>query len=473
MFQRLLDFIRRAVSKIFPVKSIEEGLDVEIDISDVMVKSIELWVKMYEDKAPWIDDDKIKSLNIPSSIASEMARLVTIEMESEVTGGVDNKGKALTNDRSSYLNEQYQRVVDSLRIQTEYAAAKGGMVFKPYLDNKDIAIDYVQADNFYPVRFNASGELVAAIFPEIIIKGDKTYTRLEYHDYLGNGVNYISNTSYVKGTEETGLGKPCELADVKEWENLEGELNINGLEQPFFSYFKMPLANNKDSKSHLGVSVYSKATKLIEEADKQYSKILWEYEGTELAVDVNIDMLKNGELPEGKERLYRKLDTEDESFYKVFNPDIRDTSLYNGLNKLLERIEFNSGLAYGTLSDVQEISKTATEIKSSKQRSYSTVVDIQKALRIALEHLIISMDYLATMYNLAPTGEYEVSFDFDDSIIIDSKEEQQIMLLEVSANLIKPEYYLMKRYGLTEEQAIDMLPSMDKELKEEDYDDLE
>ncbi|HZJ98395.1 MAG TPA: phage portal protein [Tissierellaceae bacterium] len=473
MFQALLNWIRKQVSRIFPAKNIEEGLGIEIDISDVMADSIELWAKMYEDEAPWIDNKIIKSLNVPSSIASEMARLVTIEMESEVTGGVDSKGKALTNDRASYLNEQYQRVIDSLRIQTEYAAAKGGMVFKPYLDNENIAIDYVQADNFYPVRFNASGELVAAIFPEIIIKGDRTYTRLEYHDYLGNGVNYISNTSYVKGTEESGLGKSCELTDVKEWEDLEGELNIKELDQPLFSYFKMPLANNKDSKSHLGVSVYSKATKLIEEADKQYSKILWEYEGTELAIDVNLDMLNNGELPEGKERLYRKLDTEDESFYKVFNPDIRDTSLYNGLNKLLERIEFNSGLAYGTLSDVQEISKTATEIKSSKQRSYSTVVDIQKALRIALEHLIISMDYLATMYNLAPVGDYEVSFDFDDSIIIDSKEEQAIMMMEVSANLIKPEYYLMKRYGLTEEQAINMLPSMDIGIKEEDYDDME
>lgn len=473
MFQALLNWIRRQVSKIFPTKNIEEGLGIEIDISDVMADSIELWAKMYEDDAPWIDNKIIKSLNIPSSIASEMARLVTIEMESEITGGVDGKGEAVTNDRASYLNTQYQKVVDRLRIETEYAAAKGGMVFKPYLDDKNIAIDYVQADNFYPVRFNASGELVAAIFPEVIIKGDRTYTRLEYHDYLGNGVNYISNTSYVKGTEESGLGKPCELTDVKEWEDLDGELNINGLDQPFFSYFKMPLANNKDSKSNLGVSVYSKATKLIEEADRQYSKILWEYEGTELAVDVNLDMLNNGELPEGKERLYRKLDTEDESFYKVFNPDIRDSSLFNGLNRLLQRVEFNCGLAYGTLSDVQEMAKTATEVNSSKQRSFSTVVDIQKALRIALEGLIVSMDYLTTMYNLAPKGEFETSFTFDDSIVIDSKEEQAIMLQEVAANLIKPEYYLMQRYGLELNAALEMLPSMDEGIKEEDYDDLE
>ncbi|HZJ98389.1 MAG TPA: hypothetical protein VFC79_00195 [Tissierellaceae bacterium] len=114
MFRALLNWIRKQVSKIFPIKSIEEGLDIEIDISDVMADSIELWAKMYEDEAPWIDNKIIKSLNVSSSIASEMARLVTIEMESEVTGGVDSKGKALTNDRASYLNEQYLRVVDRL-----------------------------------------------------------------------------------------------------------------------------------------------------------------------------------------------------------------------------------------------------------------------------------------------------------------------------------------------------------------------
>lgn len=473
MFSKLLNWIRKQVSKIFLTKNLEEKLDIEIDISDEMIDSIEKWTKMYEDESPWIDDDIIKSLNLPSSIASEMARLVTIEMESEITGGTDKEGEILTNDRASYLNKQYQRVVDSLRVQSEYACAKGGMVFKPYVDNETIAIDYVQADNFYPVKFNSSGDLIAAIFPEIIIKGDNTYTRLEYQEYLGDGINYISNTSYVKSKDTEGLGDPCELAEVEEWKDLEGEINIVGLEQPLFSYFKMPLANNKDSKSNLGVSVYSKAEKLIEEADRQYSKILWEYESKETSIDVNIDMLENGELPEGKKRLYRKLDTEDENFYKTFSPDIRDISLFNGLNNLLRKVEFNCGLAYGTLSDVQEMAKTATEVNASKQRSYSTVVDIQKSLRIALEHLIISIDYLTTMYSLAPDGDYEVSFTFDDSIVVNTEQEQLIMMQEVAANLIKPEYYLQKRYGLSEKQAKEMLPNMDIGIKENDYDDIE
>lgn len=470
MFQRLLEFIRKQVSKIFPTKTIEEKLKLEIDISDIMVKNIELWSLMYEGVADWIDNDKVKSLGIPASIASEMARLVTIEMESEIIGA---EGKET--DRSIYLNERYQKIVDSLRIQTEYAVAKGGMVFKPYIDeNNNIAVEYVQADSFYPVKFNSSGELVAAIFPEVIVKGDTTYTRLEYHHMLSDNKCYISNTAYVKDSNIEGLGVATPLSSVEEWEYLEPELNLENISEPLFSYFRMPLANNKDTRSHLGVSVYSKAVDLIEEVDKHYSSILWEYKAKETAIDVPIDMFMTTGLPEGKERLFRQLDIDDngkDNFYKVFSPEIRDESMFNGLNKLLEKVEFNCGLAYGTLSDMQETAKTATEIRSSKQRSYATIVDIQKALRISLEHLIRSMEYMTDLYKLAPKGDIETSFNFSDSIIVDEKEEQLIMLNEVSAGLIKREFYLQKRYGVSFEEAHEMLPDLNPPQAE--YDDLE
>lgn len=478
MFRSLLEWIRKQVAKIIPTQTIEEKLKTEIKISDVMVANIDLWGKMYQNEAPWIDNDKVKSLNIPASIASEMARLVTIEMESDITGPANTQGKVIDNDRSLYLNERYQGVVDKLRIETEYAAAKGGMIFKPYVDNNnDIAVEFVQADEFYPVEFNSSGDLIAVIFPEIITKDKTTYTRLEYHHMLNGNKCYISNQAFVKAVGTDGIGVPIALNSVKEWEGLAEEINIENINQPLFSYFKMPLANNKDSKSNLGVSVYSKAVDIIKEVDFHWSSILWEYRGTELAIDVPIDMFAARDLPQGKERLFRQLDVDDsnktQSFYQVFSPEIRDVSLFNGLSKILERVEFNCGLAYGTLSDLEVTSKTATEIRTSKQRSYATIVDIQKSLRIALEHLIESMDVLADFYSITAKGDYEVSFDFDDSIVIDSQAEQAIMINEVAAKLIKPEYYLMKRYGVTEEQAKDMLPDLDVGINQSSYDEWE
>ncbi len=456
----MIDYIRQVISKLFPKKNIKEAMNVDVAISDEMGEAIDLWGKMYKDKSPWLDKNT-KSLNLAAAIASELARLTTLEMQSEITGS----------KRADYLNEQYKKVIEDIRRVTEYAAAKGGLIFKPYIDGESIAVDYVQADEFLPVKYDSSGNITAVIFTERLRKGNKIYTRLEYHDLLKEGY-YISNTAYVNENNDDTLGKQVPLKEVQEWADLEPEVLLQNIEKPLFAYYKIPIANTIDTRSPLGVSVYARAVSLIKEADRQYSRTLWEYEGSELAIDVDIDMIKDNELPKGKERIFRKLDSGEEGFYKPYSPSIRDESLFNGLNKILQRIEFNCGLAYGTLSDVQMVDKTAEEIRSSKQRTYSMVVDMQKGLQHALEDLIYAMDIWATILGV-PKGEYEVSFDFDDSLIVDSKTEQTIMLQEVSAGLIKPEMYLMERYGVTEEQAKEMLPSMNEPLEKDDYDDME
>lgn len=462
MFRKLFNAIRQVVRKIFPKKNIEEAMKIDLPVSDEMTEAIELWSQMYKDKAPWLDDNT-KSLNLASAIASELARLATIEMKSEITGTEDTNNK-----RAKYLNEQYQKVIDDIRTTTEYAAALGGLIFKPYIDGDNIAVDYVLADEFIPVKYDSAGNITAVIFIERIRKGRKIYTRLEYHDLLKEGY-YISNTAYVNENGDEALGYQVPLTEVDEWADLEPEIFIENVEKPLFGYLKMPMANTIDTRSPLGISVYARAVGLIEEADKQYSRILWEYEGSELAINASMDLFKDDNtLPKGKERLYRKLDTDAEDFFEPFSPAIRDESLFNGLNKILQRIEFACGLAYGTLSDVQLVEKTAEEIKVSKQRSYSTVVDIQKAIKTALIDLVYAMDVYATLGELAPAGEYDISFEFDDSLVVDSKTEQAIMLQEVSAGLIKPEIYLMRRYGVSEEQARMMMPSVDEPQLDDD-----
>ena len=86
------------------------------------------------------------------------------------------------------------------------------------------------------------------------------------------------------------------------------------------------------------------------------------------------------------------------------------------------------------------------------------ICQIQKALQTALEDLLYAMDTLATLYKLAPAGKYEASFEFDDSIIVDTQSEQVIRMQEASSGFISKEQYLMWRYGVTEEQAKEMMP---------------
>lgn len=472
MFSRLKKVIKGVVYNMLNRIDIAKELNIEIAMNDNMANAINLWSNMYNNSPPWINDEVVP-LGIPGAIANELARLATIEFKSKIN---NNEG----------LNEIYQELIDVLRINTEYACAKGGLIFKPYFNGKNIEIDLIHQDNFLPISYNAIGEITAAVFLEYKIIGDKKYTRLEYHDFK-EGNYTIKNIAYVKSNlvKDNSLGKRTILASVPEWSQLQEEITINNITRPLFSYFKIPQANAIDVNSPLGVSCYAKASDLIKEADKQYSRILWEYEATEIAINASESLFvrkEDGtyELPKGKERLYRIFPWEDREGKRnldTFNPNIRDSNLFNGLNNILRKVEFNCGLAYGTLSDVNDVSKTATEIKTSRQRSYSTVKDIQKSLEKALKDLIVSMNDLATLYklNVSPIDiDKDVSFDWDDSLVLDKDSELESMRNDVAAGILRPEIYLAKKYGVSEEEALKMMPNVEDSIKTKSpFDDLE
>ena len=262
--------------------------------------------------------------------------------------------------------------------------------------------------------------------PETITKGDTTYIRIEYHNF-NNGEHTIINRAYKQknlgsfNLSTQSLGDEIPLAEVEEWANITEEVTIRNVERPLFSYFKMPLANTIDSTSPEGVSVYARVAKdLLKKVDEQYSRIIWEFESKETAIDASKDFFKkdnegNPILPTGRERLYRALaidPTADKtSGWNVFSPDIRDASMFNGLNELLRQVEFLCGLATGTISKPLESDKTATEVKMSRQRSYQMVKDIQKSLRVALEGLVYATyrdwetDRKSTRLNSSHSGE--------------------------------------------------------------------
>ncbi|MEF9987976.1 MAG: phage portal protein [Christensenella sp.] len=458
MFRKFMDWVRRVLGKLINKSTIKEKLQIDVAVSGEMADAIDLWSKIYENKAPWLSST-VQSLNLGSAIAGEIARLVTIELKSEITGS----------PRAEYLQTQYQPVLDKLRQYCEYGCAKGGIVFKPYIDGKRIAVDAVHADRFFPTAFDGSGNITGAVFVERLTKGKKYYTRFERHNLFNRGYE-ITNAAYVSDVESM-IGREADLAGIDEWASLEAHSIIQNIDTPLFAYFKAAQANTTDTDSPLGVSVYARAVDLLQEADKQYSRLLWEFEGGELAIDADVTMFQDvGKdkvvFPKGKERLFRTFrglggDTEEQ--LKTFSSALRDESFNNGLNTLLIRIEDNCGLARGTFSNPQGEARTATELKILKQRSYATVADNQKSLQAALEQLIYAMDVWTTLGKLAPAGDYEVSFKWDDSIIVDSEAEQLIRMQEVAAGILKPEEYIKWRYGITDDAKIlEMMPAMNK-----------
>ena len=431
-------------------KILKNDEQVYFAMSNIMARRIELWSNLFQGKLPWAKEGR-DSLGLPPAIAAETARLITLEMDSKITGSA----------RAIYLDNIYQKVIGKARIYTEYACAKGGLILKPYVTELGINTQLVQADSFFPISFDDSGNITRCVFLEQFRDGNAIYTRVEYHK-LENMRLTIHNRAFQSVSSDV-LGLEIPLKSVQRWQTLSEGMEVDGTERLPFGYFKIPLANTEDSDSPLGVSCYSRAVHLIQEADNRYSQINWEYGAKEAAVHIAESLLRKNpdtqkyELPEGKEKLYRYLEYNsgvvEKPLLETFSPDIRDQSYFNGLNQQLRRVEFVCNLAYGTLSDPNNTDKTAEEIRASKQRSYSFIESCQSALQSALDDYVAALDFWATIYNLAPSGSYHISYKWDDSIVVDTEKERQTDRADVAMGAMQLWEYRMKYYDEDMETA--------------------
>lgn len=440
-------------------QNVSKALDVQLAISQPMMDALEEWTLIYQNESPWLTED-IKSLNLGATIAAEIAKAATIEMVVEF-----DEGK-----RAAYLKQQFEKVMHNIRQYLEYGVAKGGLIFKPYVDGKDIAVDYVQANQFYPVAFDAKGNITKVVFIDQKRIGDKIYTRLEYHAMEEKGCRII-NKAFKSDNEDT-LGYEIQLKEIEDWASLEPDALIANVDRPLFAYFRYPMANNVDTTSPLGISCFARAIDLLEQADIMYSNLLWEFESGQRALYV--DVLAFGKDDDGNpilpnKRLYKTLDTAgtDDAFYKEWTPPLRDTNILNGLDNILKKIEYTCGLAYGTISDPATVARTATEIKITRQQTYATIVDTQKALQKALEQLLWAMDVWATMYKLAPKGTYEVAFQFDDSLIVDREKQFSQDLILVGQGIMGKIEFRMRNFNESETIATQRIEEAQEKQKEE------
>ena len=478
MFSKIMAMIRQVIRKMLPLKTIEQVEKIETPLSVDMINALDEWYKAYCNQASWVNDDTVKSMNLPAMIASEIARQVTLEMQWNITGKTPEKGpddeeppEAVDNPRSEYLRTEFEKLMAELRKKLEQGCAAGGMAVRPYPNTEDghIYFGWTMDWSLYPVAFDENGDLKDVIFRDVYQDGDITYTRLERHTVVWDeqtketGVKVTQRVFKSKFKEQIGQEVP--LSAVDQWKNLQPEATLHGTDGQMFGWFKVAAANNVDVDSPMGVSVFHKALKVIKQADMQYSRLLWEFEGSELAIDVDPLALRpqkpdarsgygevKYELPKLNDRLFRGVNL-DEDHYSVFSPTIRDTALLNGLNRLLMMIEDLSGLSRGTLSDAPLEARTATELRILRQRTYATIADNQAALERCLRDVVRAMDKYATIYGLAPEGEYEVSFEWDDSILTDRAQEMSERLELMSQGIISKAEMRQWYTGETEPQA--------------------
>lgn len=422
----------------FPIKDIQTALDIKPAVSPEMIRLTELWYNCYIGEAEWCGEDIsgniVVSLGLESSVVREFANVVTNEMTVKI-------------NNNDALDKLMTKALAELSSELQKGLATGAMVIKPL--GKGRGVQYVPQSEFIPVEYDSEKRLKKVVFPEVKKIGEYWYTRLEYHS-IADGQLTITNTAY-RSSQKAVLGAEISLADVDEWSKLPPKTVYN-TDRPVFGYYRNPLPNIVDS-SGAGMSVFDKALGTISLADRQFSRLDYEFDSARRRIIADEQGVKkvSGKTVLGGD-VFTPVDID--NLFEDFTPDIRQADYIAGLNAYKREIEFQCGLSYGDISDPQTVDKTATEVIASKQRKYDSVKAIQRNLKTCIEELA----YALAFWNASTLSGYEVAVSFKDSILADEEAERKQDIQDISLGIMSRAEYRMKWYGEDEETAKKNLP---------------
>lgn len=432
IFQRLWGRIKQ----MFDRTTIETVIGEKPELTTSMIDHIDLWQKMLAGNAPWITGN-VKSIGIETSICQEFADVTLSEMDVHID--------------DTQLQKQFDDGTRDLPQNLISGLAVGSFVLRPI---GEMGTEFVTPDKFIPIRFDLDGKPCDIAFIDIRQIDDAVYyLRLERHK-LEDGNLIITNRAYRSATRY-GFDTPIPLSTVSDWANLDDGVIYPGMDRMDFGYYRNPIKNQIDD-SPCGISIYDSATELIRRADIQAARLDWEFESGERAIHVDDRMIReqgDGHYSTAKlnKRLYRGLYAEDgdKPLIETYSPEFRDASIVNGLEQCYRQIERSVGLAYGDLSNVNEVERTATEVKSARFRKYNRVAAIERNLRTCLTDYIDALAFYGGKF----TTLHEVTINFHDNVLTDEDAERLQDRQDLAAGIMQPWEYRMKWYNEDEKTA--------------------
>lgn len=475
MFKRLLNAVKGGLYRLGLLKGIAKLSEhKDIAMNEEMYNQIETWKALYKGyHEPWhkltyktIDGQKTRrmdSLNMAKASASEMASLVFNE---KCDISIDNDGlKEFIIDNVFKRNKFDKKFQDYL----EYSFAMGGMVIKPYVKDGRIMLSYVTADCFIPLSWE-NETITECVFINEFTKKDKKYTHLEWHIWEKDV--YVIRNEVYESNNGNDLGVKVALADFLP--GLDEETRIAGLEKPIFVYFKPNTANNIDTQSPLGISLYANSLDTMKSIDTAFDSLHREFRLGKKRIIVPAHMVKvvvdpdSGQMVryfDSSDETYEAMNADDEFEMKEISVELRVEEHISAINALLNVFAMQTGFSPGTFTFDGQSMKTATEVISEQSKTFKSKQSHEIIIEAGLQELIESIVAIAELYGLySAPDKYEVSIAFDDSIAEDKDAEIDKQIKRINSGTQSRKRAIMKIEGCTEKEALEIL----REIREEE-----
>lgn len=366
-----------------------------------------------------VEYERIDEINFNSIFSNKLANYVINDSNVNITG---------ENARVELLDKTIQSMWKKAKKITSMGFGYGGVILVPYVKSGKIyynivsqsrvTIDEVEGENIIGATIIADKRTVNRG-----IGNSKTYYRLTNYRVRNGNIEITQ-----KFTDENGH----EVAVPDFWKNIELKKVITGVDRALFGYIKSPI-NNRKTDDKYGVPITYGCDSTIAEIKETMKQLYREYKLKEAFVGADSTMF-NGKDSLPLNGLFKKVDAGDDNFFEVFDPAFRPFT--ERLQELFKRLEHEIGTSAGILSEVNTANATATEIKRSMYDTFTIVDDMRSNIEKGIEDFLYSANVLANAYNLTPQGDYEVSFDWDYSLLEDSQETFSQLITAQSKGII-------------------------------------
>src|SRR5690606_6408889 len=259
------------------------------------------------------------------------------------------------------------------------------------------------------------------------------------------------------------------------YEDLEEEVRINNFKRSNFVYFKPNLANNFDTSSPLGISIFANALDTLHSLDVAFDSFQREFRLGKKRIIVPASAVRA--IPDEHGNLVRYFDANDEVYQAMELSDLDEFKIHDNsvelrveehvaaINALLNILAMQTGFSAGTFSFDGKSMKTATEVVSENSKTFKTKQSHEIIIESGIQELIECIVQTAELYGVfeAPS-EWETIVKFDDSIAQDANAEIDKEVKKVANGLQSRRRAIMKVQGVSEEEAMKIL----KEIIEEE-----
>ena len=445
----LFHFIKGVVMKMLNIKEINK---LGANLSPYMAEAIRTWDDLF-----YLINQPPHSLKLAQVITNYLSVLATSELT--LDAGASQRGK--------YVTEQAgKNLLPNINEAVQLAGVGGMAAIKPFVRGDAIYVEIIPRSRIFPKKFGPNKRIESGFFADFDSMEDgRPVVRIEEFDLKPEGL-LVTNKAYrLKETDRIGGDVP--LSSVERWADLRPEILITGVDRPHFGLIRMPMINDIDG-GPLPISIYANAVDSIIQLDQTYEQFLWERDTGKrrMVLDRGVAVKDpiNGKpaIPfrELASDYYMTIDMPVDKPWADYTPELRGEQYKSMFDTQLRILEMQTGFSQGTFNiDIRTGRVTATQVISDDRTTYNTVKAVQdRGMTTGLIDTLYWFDAYCSLYGLAPEGTFEPSVTFGDSIFEDTGVEYSRRKAMADSKYIRPELLTSWYFGVSEEEAREMLP---------------